>query len=183
MVKNTTTKNKKPKKLLDTTEKPSRFKSFLNHPLAIPFFIFLAFFLYVGIGNYSPRPLASGFTYIGRDYSSGCIIPYFYSFVCMSPGGEQLYYATDTPPEEFADSFEGWKVRSIDKDSVAVNSAAIVYIENKDTVQDGSDSTNNSVKYIEDQDKVRQKNLLIPVYKKYLVEVWAGTRQELKNEI
>lgn len=183
MAKNISSSNKKgsklTKKTIKNTNTPSRLKRFLNHPLAIPASLLLVFGIYMVLGWYTPRPLAKDFTYVGRDYDSGCIVPFVWSFLCMASGHENYFYTTDVPPEEFANRFEGWKTRNINYKSASVNSAAVVYLENEYTAQDGLDFTNTSVEYLKDQEQVRRDNLLMPVNKKYLVEIWPGAREEI----
>lgn len=174
MVKNTTLKNKN--KLLNTKEKPSRFKRFLNHPLAIPASLLLVFCIYMILGWYTPRPLTKDFTYVGREYNSGCIaVPFFRSFGCFSSEYEMYYYATDVAPEEFASRFEGWKTKSIDNSGLHTNSMSYVYVEKRN----GQDIGYTSVNYLKNQDKTRKDNLLLPIHKKYLVGVSPGIRDDL----
>ena len=184
MIKNTTTKNKNSKRSLNSTEKPSLLKRFLNHPLAIPFFIFLVFGLYLILWWYTPRPLANDFTYVGRYYNSGCTIPFFRTFVCFSSGGERYYYSTDVPPEEFADKLDGWRTDYLDTGSEMFPNTRMIVNMKRSKPTDNPWLNTAEVEYIQkdNEDHIRGQYMLMPIYKKYLVEIDSGLRDRLINK-
>lgn len=55
--------------------------------------------------NYHDRPLGAKFTYIGRDYQSGCqgVV------LCGGARNEAYYYATDVSESNIVTEFEGWE--------------------------------------------------------------------------
>lgn len=67
--------------------------------------------------DYHDRPLASGFSHVGRDTDrGGCLL-----WWCWRSPTEKYYYGTDIAPKDFVAQFSTWELESIrseDKPSV-----------------------------------------------------------------
>lgn len=68
-------------------------------------------FVYNYWQDHHDRPLASNFSYVGRDYRSGCLL--LDTFMCVATRTERYYYATDIGPRDLMKEFPGWELSSI----------------------------------------------------------------------
>ena len=147
--------------------KPSRLKRFLNHPLAIPFFIFLTFFIYFVTTNYWPRPLADGFRFVGREYNSGCLITPVISIglYCTGSAYAYLYYATNISPEDAHKAFPGWEINK-EKTRTQYGHNSVVVLENS------SNEGNKYLYYTDEKPLFGGLTPLIPSNEKYIVKIY-----------
>lgn len=163
---------------------PSEVKMLLS--IAIGVFAIVGLFkLYGYWDNYRDRPLAEGFTYVGRDYESGCDL-----FICMGSRNEALYYATDVEPEDAAMHFTGWSLNDLNRE-----------VDTYSTVQDYQKASSSYVcsdlvKGVAIQDKYSNRaNIcyakhpsasyelynLKPIHKKHLVSVGPNSYERLTS--
>ena len=165
-------KNKTPN-IKNSEAKPSRLKRFLNHPLAIPFFIFLTFCIYFVTTNYWPRPLADGFRFVGREYNSGCLITPVISIglYCTGSGHAYDYYATNIAPEDILKAFHGWEINKEETGkynlSYALTVALVKYDGNRI-------SDRKYILYLDEKPIFGGLTLLLPSSEKYIVIAYAS---------
>lgn len=129
--------------------------------------------------TYRDRPLAEGFTYIGRDYQPGCNL----IFTCGMAYRNVLFYATDVGPEDAIGQFPGWSAEPIvDKDKWYGRSyqeqlrdpQSISACTSMFRINSSSQQVMLTLCYTKDQESTTmdyRDNKLKPVHKKYLVAV------------
>lgn len=118
--------------------------------------------------NYRDRPLADGFTYVGRDYESGCDL-----FICMGSRNEALYYATDVEPEDLDKIFEKWRIKnyfSIEDNSIHIGQSYRC-VNLVKLGHEGDTGTSTSACYVQDTGRAYKDLHLHNMHKKYLIEL------------
>ncbi len=129
------------------------------------FFVILAALFGILVYNlwleYHPRPLADGFTYVGRDYNSGCAV---FKLDCWSPETETLYYATDVEPTDAMKKFVGWEMKGT---QMGASSSSTVYTFSNQRSNDQS----FGIEYMTDQQSAPKSPFFLPFGGKYLVSI------------
>lgn len=117
--------------------------------------------------TYRNRPLADGLQYVGRDYNTACLPV----LGCFGTTTENLYYATNTPPDKVINQLDGWKVtdthHAVDElwGSQETSNATGYQIKNT-----ASDET-SYYGYIEDKAAVTKASRLLPNDKRYIIVI------------
>ncbi len=119
--------------------------------------------------TYHDRPLATGMQYVGRDFSSGCLIGLL-KFGCDYAYSESFYYATDTPPMNIIRLFPGWKIEKVKDDKQVLRNGLIsdsvgYWITNK------TSNRKSFYEYIHNKADVISASHLLKTDKKYIIVV------------
>lgn len=143
----------------------------------------ICYYLYDRWETYRDRPLGQDFTYVGREYQSGCSV----LFLCVGPRYEIFYYETDVNPDQIATHFSNWsetaKLRTQEqhgddydtqKENVLLDHACKLLFHTKNQQQ-----SSVGICYIKDKLGYIQRLNLKSSQKKYLVSISADDYAQL----
>ena len=137
------------------------------------FGIFFSVKAYDHYETYRDRPLAEGYEYVGRDYTSNCFINFIkIHSLCFIAETDRYYYTTDSDPADLIKTAPKWAMGSNGESKRSVwndpNTFTKAHYYNADNIQSGEHIYYEA---LYDTKAVTKASNLKPSDKRYIVSI------------